>query len=349
MDQDQTLEEQATPLPGLPLVESPGFENTIAQQPWSDEEKRIAGDLCRDGFAVLRFPDEDFGQRADRCIAGLSEKIDFERWQQRGDGQRITRSWVDNEDARAIATNKSVIALLSKLYGREAFAFQTLNFAFGSQQHFHSDSVHFSSIPERFMCGVWVALEDVGPEQGPLEYYPGSHRWPILYNDLIGFRTTVENERAYQDQYHDAWSQMIAHTGTQPQRFFPKKGDALIWAANLLHGGTRHTDRAQTRWSQVTHYYFKGCAYTTPMRSDPQMGNLYLREITDLTTGEIVPNIYLGERAETVRERFGVRNRPDFRDFDPERYLALNPDLNNGINPYKHFLLHGMREGRRYR
>jgi ectoine hydroxylase-related dioxygenase (phytanoyl-CoA dioxygenase family) len=30
------------------------------------------------------------------------------------------------------------------------------------------------------MCGVWVALEDMSEGAGPLEYYPGSHKWPIL-------------------------------------------------------------------------------------------------------------------------------------------------------------------------
>ena len=28
------------------------------------------------------------------------------------------------------------------------------------------------------MCGVWVALEDITEDNGPLHYYPGSHRLP---------------------------------------------------------------------------------------------------------------------------------------------------------------------------
>jgi hypothetical protein len=46
--------------------------------------------------------------------------------------------------------------------------------------------------------------------------------------------------------------------------FFACKGQALIWAANLLHGGSVQHDPARTRWSQVTHYYFRDCIYYTP-------------------------------------------------------------------------------------
>ena len=56
--------------------------------------------------------------------------------------------------------NTGILSLFSTLYGRRAWPFQTLNFPVGTQQHYHSDSVHFSSVPERFMCGVWVDLED---------------------------------------------------------------------------------------------------------------------------------------------------------------------------------------------
>ena len=38
------------------------------------------------------------------------------------------------------------------------------------------------------------------------------------------------------------------------------------------------------------------------------------------------------------------------RDFDEASYLELNPDLASvGMNLRKHYLLHGLREGRRYR
>ncbi len=52
--------------------------------------------------------------------------------------------------------------------------------------------VHFNSIPQRFMCGVWVAMEDIAPDNGPLHYYPGSHKLPF-YDMIAGFDTQVDH------------------------------------------------------------------------------------------------------------------------------------------------------------
>jgi hypothetical protein len=42
---------------------------------------------------------------------------------------------------------------------------------------------------------------------------------------------------------------MIEKYGIAPEYFSPRKGDALIWAANLLHGGSRQSNPHATRWS----------------------------------------------------------------------------------------------------
>ena len=43
-----------------------------------------------------------------------------------------------------------------------------------------------------------------------------------------------------------------------------------MWHANLLHGGAPQRDTSRTRHSQVTHYFFEGCRYWTPMLSDDE-------------------------------------------------------------------------------
>lgn len=286
------------PLPGLPLVESPLFPALAPTLGWTNEETRIGLELHHRGYAVLDFPDTDLDARIDRIKANLGPhyRIDF------GDPdsdktigeRRIQDAWRFDEDVRAVAANPQVITLLSKLYGRPAFPFQTLNFPVGTQQGAHTDIVHFSSQPEKFMCGVWLAMEDVAAEAGPLFYYSGSHHWPVMSNVLIGRRGSGGELSSAQDPFEGAWDALCAAKDAQPETFLARKGQALVWCANLLHGGSPQLEAHRTRWSQVTHYYFDDCIYYTPAFSDEALGALELRQVTSINDGRPRPNTYLG-------------------------------------------------------
>ena len=165
---------------------------------------------------------------------------------------------------KALARSPSALALLEDLYGRRPLPFQTLNFLRGTQQAPHSDALHFSTIPEGFMCGVWVALEDIDMENGPLVYYPGTHKLPYVRPADFGVEAKWENYPSYEHYVAD----LIERQGLEPEYGTVKKGQAIIWAANLLHGGATQGDRSRTRLSQVTHYFFEGCRYYTPMASE---------------------------------------------------------------------------------
>lgn len=313
------------PLPGLPLIESPLFSTLMASQGLTSQEQRIATDLHERGYAVLDFPDSDIDARMERVKRKLGPRYGIDLADPQSDKtiaeRRIQDAWKFDEDVRAIAANEAMLDLLGKLYGRRAFPFQTLNFPVGTQQDAHSDSVHFSSLPERFMCGVWLAMEDVGPEAGPLFYYPGSHRWPIMTNSLIGRRGYGSPLNSAQDPYGPAWAALAKAHGAQEETFLARKGQALIWCANLLHGGSHQTDPRLTRWSQVTHYYFDNCIYYTPAFSDEALGRLQLRDLIDISDGKPQPNTYLGEvlqkpsspplaRRRSLAQRLLGRQRP---------------------------------------
>jgi hypothetical protein len=290
------------PLPGLPLIESPLFPALASEMGLTETELRIGQELFEQGYAVFDFPDADLDQRIERIKDRLGPlyRIDFadpESDKTNGE-RRIQDAWKTDSDVKAIAANEAVCTLLTKLYGRKAFPFQTLNFPVGTQQDAHSDIVHFSCIPEKFMCGVWLAMEDIHADAGPLFYLAGSHRWPVVSNALIGrrgYRTKLESA---QDPYAEAWAAMCAANNSQPSTFLARKGQALIWCANLLHGGSRQIDPRLTRWSQVTHYYFDDCIYYTPAFSDEALGNLEMRQISSIADGKLRPNLYQGERAE---------------------------------------------------
>ncbi|HUR89746.1 MAG TPA: phytanoyl-CoA dioxygenase family protein [Ramlibacter sp.] len=343
------------PLPGVPCVESPFFDQLFDPATTEAETLRIARDLHEQGFAVLDFPDPEIDGLAEAIKRDLGPSFDFDFWQSEGHRQGISLraqdAWRKNENVRRVACNPQLLDLLSRLYGRRAWPFQTLNFPVGTQQHFHSDSVHFSSLPERFMCGVWVALEDIDDDNGPLVYYPGSHRWPIYAAEHIGRRLTASPERPTQAVFEPMWRALVEAHGIPPKYFHARKGQALIWSANLMHGGARQSDPHRTRWSQVTHYFFDDCAYYTPLHSDPTLARIEFRRLTDISTGRAMPNRYAGEdipQSHVDASINVVLIEALAGGFDPAAYLLANPDVAQaGVNAAEHFLRYGFREGRR--
>jgi hypothetical protein len=341
-------------LPGVPLVESP-FASGIFDTPDTDPElRRIAMDLSVKGYAVLDFPDPAFDATAEAIKTALGPRYDFDHWRAvdhpRGEGLRLQNAWRYDAHVKAIAGNAQVLDLLRRLYGRPAAPFQTLNFPVGTQQHTHTDSVHFSCNPERFMCGVWVALEDTDDDNGPLTVWPGSHRWPIYTNEHIGRCVTQMDEPPTQLLYEDMWQALIEASGIEPTVFRAKKGQALIWTANLLHGGAPQRDPARTRWSQVTHYFFEGCAYYTPLLSDTFFGRIAFRKPVNILTGQELPQSYAGRRIPDGVLQGTALDEPPVEDFDAALYLAANPDVKAaGWNAAEHYLAHGRKEKRRLR
>jgi hypothetical protein len=348
-----------TLMSGVPLVENPLFPSFVDSLNFDPETKRVAMDLHDKGYAVIEFPDAEFGAVAERIKQTLACQFDFDGWRQHGwpknAGLRVQDAWQNCADVRRLAINEHIQTLLSVLYGRRAFPFQTLNFPVGTQQHYHTDSVHFSSVPERFMCGVWVALEDIDEEAGPLIYYPGTHRLPIFVNEHLSV-TALDSAGAYDNyaRFETLWRALVDGLGLKPERFCVRKGEALIWAANLLHGGDRHHNPAHTRWSQVTHYFFDDCAYHTPLLSDPFYGSISFRTgITNISTGRPVPNRYVDRDipikfiSTVARERSSPKSLLP-SDFSPALYLAANPDVEAaGVDPVAHYLEFGALESRK--
>jgi len=157
-----------------------------------------------------------------------------------------------------ISENKTLLELLGFILGKEVIPFQTLNFIKGSGQRAHSDSIHMTTYPLGYLIAVWVALEDIDPESGPLFYYPGSHQLPYLLNNDFGniSNAWMLGKKKYSD-YEDVIEDLINKKMMQPKVFLPKKGDILVWHANLLHGGLPIKNSARTRKSMVIHYYAK--------------------------------------------------------------------------------------------
>ena len=235
----------------------------------------------RDG--VLTFDPECSMELIDGAMQDLEEKYlygDEEKVENGvvyagGRSPRIREAWRVSENVKSIALLPKVLAVLKELFGREAQPFQTLNFSLPTQQAPHSDAMHFNSDPPGNMCGVWIAFEDIDMDNGPLVYYPGSHRLPFTRIEDVGldahpdeFPTYPEFIRARNKHYEQYVARQISEHGMEPQYGTIRKGEGIIWSANLVHGGTPRRDLERTRHSQVTHYLFDSAQFFTEMQTE---------------------------------------------------------------------------------
>jgi uncharacterized protein YndB with AHSA1/START domain len=154
--------------------------------------------------------------------------------------------------ARDIQFAPAIRRFLEQLFERPPMAFQSLLFKYGTEQDMHQDTAYVVVQSPMEFVGCWVALEDVVPGSGELQYYGGSHRIPEYL--------WLDRGRACPPGYGDH-APFLRWMHSEPQRagcplirFHPKKGDALIWHADLVHGGSKREQADRTRWSFVSHF-----------------------------------------------------------------------------------------------
>ena len=265
----------AADLPDIPVFEDPDAPLRGHPDP---EMNRFVREMREFGGAIL-----DLGEAAralcDRAVA------DTEPYFTRRGARRVQDAWRRSPAVRSLALLPAIHAALFAAYGRRSFPFQTLNFREGSQQELHSDMIHFSSLPERFMCGVWIALEDIEPGSGPLTWYPGSHRMDPLTMRGAGVNSPTPQVADYGRHFVPRFLERVTRSGLAAQELVIPKGHAFVWAANLAHGGAAITRPGATRRSLVVHCYFDAGLYFTPMTSDEEGGRLTLRLPPDIRAG----------------------------------------------------------------
>ena len=182
----------------------------------------------------------------------------------------------------------AITGFLGLLFESHVFASQSLTFLRGSAQEPHQDSAYVAYTIARRFAASWVALEDVTIGAGELFYYDGSHRFAdFTYGGR--HKSVSEAMRLGPDSALDA--EIPAHVRSLAARanqaglaksvFAAKRGDALIWHADLVHGGNPISTTA-TRKSVVTHYCPKRLA---PLFSERVRTALFEHQGHYTTTG----------------------------------------------------------------
>ncbi|MBK6595330.1 MAG: phytanoyl-CoA dioxygenase family protein [Burkholderiales bacterium] len=196
--------------------------------------------------------------------------------------------------------------LVSLFLGVKAAPFQTIIGHKSSQQLAHSDSIHMTTYPQGYLAANWIAFEDIHPDSGPLVYYPGSHRLPYVLSDDLGIPVEM-GYGGYHRIYEPAIQKLIAEHALQPKIFLPKKGDVLLWHANLLHGGSALNGSAHpSRKALVCHFFAEGCTCyhdLTGTLSHSQVGRDLYTYPTDGSRGPARARVHLAGRTANLLQR----------------------------------------------
>lgn len=279
---------------------------------------------------------------------------------------RLTDAWKNFDSIGKLAFDNKILNILENLYNKKPVPFQTLNFYRGTEQKLHSDQIHFCSEPENFMCGLWIAFEDITMEKGPLIYYPGSQKFEFY--DMQKLNLKVGDYLSYENKIED----IIKKSNLKPEYGIIKKGDAIIWHANLIHGGYKRMEDL-SRMSMVIHYFFENTKYWTPLNStyenkvyrNPQdfINPRFKNMVNDL---KIIENENLWVKYykkkyfdlndfsdnEAIKHYcdYGIKENREFNknNFNWESYKNNNKDvlINNEIDAITHYINFGMFENR---
>lgn len=245
----------------LPWLDQPDAATKLSSHPefknFDENTQRQLSQWSSNGYMILKsfFTDqkvEEINQEVDQLIKNKLVDFNFT-------GRKIMFAHKHSELLRQVAKNEKLLKLLSFVLGKNVLPFQTINFLKGSEQRAHSDFIHMTTHPKGNLIAAWIALEDISSENGPLIYYPGSNKLPYLLNTEFdhGGNTLMIGDDAYL-RYENKVQEIIAQNNLEAKEFHAKKGDVLIWHANLLHAGKAILNEKLTRKSMVVHFYAEG-------------------------------------------------------------------------------------------
>ena len=263
----------------MPWVESPFFDTLIENVELTKHEKNLAKKYNKSGYVVidLDISDDEIGRITKDVESALQTRnfVGQEKYEYTNH-RRLFQLWKTSANIRNLALNNKIMSTLQFLYNRKPFPFSTINFTNPTSQPLHSDTIHFNCYPKGWMVGVWVAFEDCTVENGTLRIVEGSHKWPEYdYNsiNIIHPDEREDGEKLSYRDYDQFIRRLVESKGAKETSLDFRKGQAIIWSANLLHGGTYVGNSEHSRKSQAIHYFFEGCEkYYTPMFSTPMLG-----------------------------------------------------------------------------
>lgn len=184
-------------------------------------------------------------------------------------------------ELRDISLYDPIMAVLKDLLGEEAGLHLNLTGWVSTERDWHQDTYLNPEFVGTRYAAVWMALEDISPDSGPFQFYPGSHLWPVIRRDKV-FQFLTEEERndpawptKTQGWIAKACEKYAEARDAHPVDYLPKKGDVLFWHSNLVHRGSRPKNKGVLRRSLIAHYSTLSSRVDMPRRAQHTNGRWY--------------------------------------------------------------------------
>ncbi|MEQ8734406.1 MAG: phytanoyl-CoA dioxygenase family protein [Rhodospirillaceae bacterium] len=168
-------------------------------------------------------------------------------------GKSLVEAHAVLPEVRRALSAPAILEFLSTIFDETPVLTQSLIFQTGSEQGFHQDPAFVVYDKPLSMAACWVALEDIKVGSGELRYLVNSHRLPD-YVFSNGRRDSHGTSPAEVESFLAWLITQAQQRGFKQETFLAKKGDVLIWHADLVHGDCQVTDHEATRRSLVGHF-----------------------------------------------------------------------------------------------
>lgn len=228
----------------------------------------------KDGFVVIK---NAYGRNQiaeyNALVDGFRSRLDDGK-DDNGFGDRIGQLHQAEPKLLELCQSREIDNFLNWAFGEAPVLMGSLQFEKGTQQEAHIDAIFFWPQPAYAMAGVWIALEDIHPDSGPLFYIPGSHRWPFSRSEhVVQADPDLARKRQSAKEGHltpEERAQVVGEIGAKwTEQFLTlerqksgkrvpiclQAGDAVVWHSLLAHGGSPRLDVTKSRRSVVFHYF----------------------------------------------------------------------------------------------
>lgn len=229
--------------------------------------------MQREGYVVLpgMIPADDVEK-----LLEDSEKFRLlhpdEKKTQYGQGRRLGLAHLEIPAAMKVIMNPSVLSYVTQIFGNSPILMGTLMFERGSQQTIHHDAHFIYTRKPNQMQSVWIALDDIEEDAGPVFIYPKTHLKPYmpydtllenpeLMDEVFKNRDVLQGKAFYElvDKVFFKWAdglrKIVDDGKIKPFVGKLKKGDVLFFHPHAIHEGSKIQNPKRFRRSIVGHFF----------------------------------------------------------------------------------------------